>query len=450
MMFENYIKRGLGRAVTLLGGQTDKSPYRQPLIDYITDKKVKSYVSGEYKKQLIDCFDDKKELSREISEKLLGQIANGENISEIPLLILLGYGDAARDETETLYHSSYAELLDFTKQDDSDEKYPPCSIQYFSAVVALGRFLKVDRARIKQILFDIADLFDYSDAPAIPCYQNPLYSVMDGMERAAFYSLLDEVTAEHKHGEKLDIRKEFFTLSDIKPDPDIVAEDIMNSDKDNFPQMFVSFAHAPERVVRNVAEDILSERYDKEHRLYMMSFFTYGLSPDIEPPMFPSDLDPTLVIKWADSEKDNLTDDRQKCGTAEKLFEFMCYVHHLSVRNYAKQLLADHESKPILRQYAMRMLYGNNYQPEDKANLITLLQSDSPEKFAVIDAVIRNTRLMKYDFPEDVYSLAFCEAQPDTRERLVEALAASGHIPDRIKEECRLDGNRRIRKFVIE
>lgn len=119
MMFENYLKRGIGRAVTLLSEQTDKTPYRQPLIDFITDKTTIHRVLGVYEKQLIDCFDDREVLSAEISGILFSQIADGDNTVSIPLLMELGYTEQVRGKIEALNTSSYSELIEFTKHDNS-------------------------------------------------------------------------------------------------------------------------------------------------------------------------------------------------------------------------------------------------------------------------------------------------------------------------------------------
>lgn len=450
LMFTGYLKRGRGRAFTLLSEQTDKTPYRRLLIDFITNTTQHYRVLGAYEKKLIDCFDDRQTLSAEIAGILLSQISVGKNTVSIPLLTELGYAEEARHRIEQLYTESYFELAEFTKHGSSEEKYPPCACRYFAAVASLGRYLKVDRERMKKALFDMADLFCYSDKPVVPCYQNPLFLVMDGMKRDEFYFLLDEVIAEHKNGAKLDIRQELEQMSKPVPDPGIVAEDIVNSTIDDFDRLFVSFASAPEREKLNVAYELLKTQ-DVERRLYLMLFFMEGY-PGIEPPAFP--LDPTPIINIADESLQIFREAAASNSVTEtkeyRYLSFLSHIRHAAVRAYAKKLMKKAENDEILMQFALKMLWGANYIPEDRAEFADFLKKYPVLRPTMIDIFIANIRKKTPDFLLELCPFVFAEADPRQREELVKALAANGELPESIRKECRFDAEKRIRKIAEE
>ena len=68
--FESYLKKGLGRAILFLKEEPDKTPFREAAFRYLTS----GYFNGvTYALDLIDCFDDRDALAKEVAEQNLKQ-----------------------------------------------------------------------------------------------------------------------------------------------------------------------------------------------------------------------------------------------------------------------------------------------------------------------------------------------------------------------------------------
>ena len=454
--FDSYVRKGLGRAIIFLREQTDKTPYRKPLIDLLTGDSMRGHFWAEYKKELIDCFDDRDEIASEIAKANLTLMEKGEtHLTNIGLLVLLGYREAVIEIAERQYHKSYAELVEFTKRGDSDEKYPPCACEYFNIASILAR-CKIDNARMKQILNDMADLYRYSDYPVIPEYQNPLFMMMDGFGRDALYQLLNEVVAEHPCGNKLDKhspRAQLCTPYPPQPLENITTEDILACENFNeeYAQLYVSFRQADKSVVREVAEQILNEP-DRKRQLHWLSFFTTAISPDFIPPVFP--LDPTTLVEMVvqlesviyQDPHSPLADDAARCLNA------LMYIQHPSVKSLGKRMLENNACPKRFRNYALHMFYGANYTSEDReAFTAVLLSESSTDRFVCFHIYGDLIRRKTPDVPLDLIPYVF-EACDDlsVRHDFVKALVEGNALSDEIKTECSLDAAQRTRRLVME
>jgi len=451
--FKIYVRKGLGRAIILLRKQEDKSPYRQPLIDYITKENIRGRFLGEYEKQLIDCFDDREELCDEIANSLLEQMKQGDiRILSFPLLVLMGYEDEAIEIIEHQYRISYAELTEFTKNRASDEKYPDCAGKYFYAASVLAHS-NVGKDRIKQILIDMADLFRYSDRPVVPGYQNPLFLMMNGYGKDALNQLSDEVIAEHPFGSKFEkfcLRSE---LRDYPPKPleSITAEDVLSCEKfdEGYDRLFVTFMQADKSVICEVAKRILEET-DRKRQLHWLSFFTNAISPDIDPPAFP--LDPTPLIEIVERSESKIYQDPRipLADEAERYLNALEFVRHPSIKAFGKKMLENPECPKRFRNYALHMFYDANYTSEDRDAFAALLLSEnSPDRFVLFNILVRLIRKNTPDIPLDLIPYVF-EATEDRfiRSELVEALIEIDALPKEIKDECRWDCFKKTRDLV--
>lgn len=449
--FKGYLEKGIGRAVILLKKQEDKSPFWQPLFDHITGYDPRYRLPGAFEKELIECFDDSAEKAKELAGVLLSKIERGENTACVKLLIELGYGDAVLNAVEGMYKRSYAELLDFCEKGDSEEKYPTCSIHYADAVIALFRASK-DRQRLKQALFDMADLYDHTDHPVVPEERNPLFVSMDVMGKTEMFVLLDEVAREHPHGKKLDIRNtRHHIIPKWPPSPidDLTAADIIESDDrdlDRYLRLFVSFAKADEDLVKEVSEKLLAEK-DIMRQIHLMSFFVEVI-PEIKPAEFT--LDPSVIVEFADKNKENVADlSTSRFTDADHYFRFLCYVRHPCVRSFAQRLLAEHGDIPALRLYGMKMLYGVNYEPKDREGLAKLILSDDPrEKDAAFAIFTQLIRCKTPGSPTELVSYVFENIHGITRRSFVSALIEGEKMTKEILEECRYDADPFIRKLA--
>lgn len=449
--FESYVRKGLGRAITLLKEQADKKPYRKILIDMLTDDNLLHRFLGEYEKDLIDCFDDRDDVAREFAQTCLATMESSEiSLINIYLLVLLGYRDAVIELAERRYSKSYAALLELTKRGDSDEKYPPCAGEYFRAASALAR-CKVDSTRMKQILIDIADLYRYSECPVVPEYQNPLYVIRDGYGEA-LSPLADAIIAEHPHGSKFE--KHVPKLSQFPPEPleNITAEDILASERfgGNYARLHVSFMNADESVVRAVAERILNEP-DRKRQLHWLTFFTSAILPETVPPVFP--LDPTPLVETViQLEPVMYSESSSHDNDATRYLNALSFMRHPSVKSLAKRILENEECPLHIHNRALHMFYGANYMPEDREAFTELLLSESSPDRAMLfhiysDLIGRKTP----DIPLDIIPYVFeacCD--PWIRQVFVKALIKADALPDEIKAECTLDASKFTRRLVAE
>lgn len=450
--FESYVRKGLGRAIILLKEEENKEPYRKLLIDMLTDDDLSGRFWGEYEKELIDCFDDRDDVAREIAEANLALMERGRsNILMVGLLVLLGYRDAVAEIAERRYRKSYAELLELTKRGDSDEKYPPCAGEYFkisSDLAACG----VDSARMKQILTDMADLYRYSECPVVPEYQNPLFTILDKYGKDALSPLIDEVVREHPCGSKFE--RHVPKLSQFPPEPleNITAEDILASEKfgGEYGRLHVSFMNADESVVRAVAERILSEP-DRKRQLHWLTFFTPMISPETVPLVFP--LDPTPLVETViQLEPVMYSESSSHYNEATRYLDALMFMRHPSVKSLAKRMLENEECPDYIRSYALQMFYGANYSSEDREEFTSLLLSESsPDRNVLfrIYAVLIGQKTP--DLPLDLIPYVF-EAcgHPWFRYILVKEFIKADALPDEIRAECTLDASKYIRQLVAE
>jgi hypothetical protein len=448
--FESYVRKGLGRAITLLKEQADKKPYRKILIDMITDENLLYRFLGEYEKDLIDCFDDRDDVAREIAEVCLATMESGEiSLINTGLLVLLGYRDAVVEIAERRYSKTYAELLELTKRGDSDEKYPPCAEEYFRLTSALAH-CKVDSARMKQILIDMADLYRYSECPVVE-YQNPIFTIMDGYGKDALYPLIDEVVAKHPCGNKFVRPIPMHSQFPPKPLKNVTAEEILACEgfNEDYGYLHASFMNADESVVRAVAERVLNES-DRKLQLHWLTFFTPAYF-GVFPPIFP--LDPTPLVETViELEPVMYSDSSHHGNDATRYLNVLSLMRHPSVKSLAKRILENEECPLHIHNRALHMFYGANYMPEDREAFTELLLSESSPDRAILfhiyaDLIGRKTP----DIPLDLIPYVFeacCD--PWIRQVFVKALIKADALPDEIKAECTLDASKFTRKLVAE
>ena len=436
--FENYLKKGLGRGLTLLRKEPDKTPYRQTVLDCYRKNQAHRTLSV-YDAEIIRCFPDADALSAEIAVALFDELKKGEKFHEIPMLVELGYKDTVSAIVEMLYSKAYAELLEFTQRGDSEERYPACAVSYIAAVDSLG-YLQVSRERMKRAMLDTADLYLFSKNPVVPTYQSPWFSVQNGYGRVKTDELAEEVAREHPHGQRM---FEEYMQGRVSHEPryTITAQQIFDAYRKPFdPDMYVAFAHATEDVIRAVAEEILREE-DVERRLYLMGFFDGFIAFQ---PKFP--LDPTPLIDVAKSLRPVSPENRQEYGIVSAYYSFLGKVRHPEVRALGQKILADKGADYYPRELAAKMVFGANFEKEDAPAFIEYLKTSGSSG---ISAVPIRALDMGYDLPDEVIECAFVFAESN-RLSLVKKLLEKGKLPDALREECRLDANMYVRKLVAE
>ena len=449
--FCEYFKNGLGRAVILLKKQNDKTPFKEAFWNvFLKPDKERNYhrVFGVYEKEILDVFGDKNftgKVCNVLLEKLSSEL--GFN-STIPLLILLGERKRVESIMEERYKKAYNALVEYSNKEWDGEYYPQCAIEYNQTVAALGRFLKVGDKKVKEILYDIADLFDYSNAPVIPTYQNPLYNLWDGVGHDHFFMLLDEVIAEHKYGSKIDIRKHFYCSK--KSDNYIpTIEEIKKYDSLNEESLylFANFHNSSNETVQEVAKELLNST-DIVKRNYYLNYFTYSNSHEDFPVEFP--LDPTPLIKIVEDENFKIKFDPNPTASYNILV-ILANMRHEKARELGLKLFCDNTISDELRNFALMIRFGKNYIAEyDKADFAALLRSPvKRESNCMIGIFIDNIKNGVKDIPIELVPYAFKKCGPTQRECLCKALIEKNLMPDELKVECLNDSNINIRNMFL-
>ncbi len=451
--FCDYYKKGLGRAITLLKKQADKTPYKEAFAEMIlSEKEAKGHARclDIYEKDIIDVFDDdgfKEKIVKTFLDRLDSELGYH---TAIPLLILLGYRDKAEEIVERRYKESYAQLLEYTQKAWDGEKYPPFAKTYMQMASTLGRFLKAGDERIKQILFDIADLFDYSEYPVIPTYQNPLFSIWDGIGRDHFPLILDEAVKEHKNGKFIDIRQQILYQSNIKYPP-VTIEEILKHNNINGENFYLveGFKDSRQEVIKAVAKAALEET-DMTKKLYLLEYFTNQMAHDIPPVEFPLDIEPLIKLM----EEENFDGEGRTPCLTYAVWTICTHkrckaAHDLGVRMYFNN------QSDGLRVHSIPIRFGKNYIPEiDKGDFVALLRAENTkEQYMAIQVFIDDLKYGIDDLPLDLIPYIFANIHPGyafLRKELCQVLIKKELMPEELKLECLYDADKNIRELFLK
>ena len=449
--FCEYFKKGLGKAVTLLKKQSDKSKYKNAFSEMLlkpVHQRNYHRIFGIYEKEILDVISDKG-FSEKIAETLLEKLhAEFGFNSSIPLLILLGYRQRVEEIMENRYRIAYNKLVEYSKKEWDGEYYPSVASEYFQTTTALARFLKVGDKRIKGILSDIADLFDYCEYPVIPTYQNPMYILWDSVGKEHFFLLLDEIISEHKNGSKIDFRKEIYFGKDCEYHVPTI-EEIKKYDSLNNESMhlFSNFHNASKETVEAVANELINTT-DIIKRNYYLTFFTYSNSVYDDPVEFP--LDPSPLIKWVEDDNYDIKEESLHTQT-EKVLQILANMKHEKAREVGLKLFYDNTTSEQLRNYAFDIRFGKNYSPEnDKADFAALLRSPIKiEQFWMIGIFIKNIKNNVPGIPTEYIQYAFERSEISQRYYLCKTLIEKNMFPEELKNECLNDANVKIRNLFL-
>lgn len=438
--FRDYYTKGLGRAIILLKQQADKEPFKKVFLDCVFGNKR---LMGVYEKELIDIFDDEglraeieargfDDLEREMPRTVL-----------IPVLLLFGHRERVEEIIERRYREAYAQLLEYTKKPWDGDKYPPFARVYMEIAATIGRCLKAGDERIKRLLFDIADLFEYCEHPVVPTWQNPLFCIWDGVGEH-FFVILDEVVKEHEKGRLIDIRREMIRCDQAKKPP--TAEEILAQrswTKENW-WMVDGFARADEETVRTVAAALISEK-DLSGKLYLLHLFM--ISPHDENQVeFPLDVEP--LIEFAKQSNYDLNSPH-----VEAVLQILSNKRSEAAREVGVRLLKEADSTGALREHARKIRFGKNYIPElDREEFEELLCSqDKADRFTALSILIGNIRNGVEGLPLEVIPEVLSEIGDGwSRFDLCKVLCDRELMPEELKEECRYDSNGKIRELFVK
>jgi len=452
--FAAYYEKGLGRVFLRLKRQSERGRYRQVLLTCMLEKRTPRRVLSTYEKELIDLIDDPDYTDR-VAEHLLCALSETGESGGIPLLGMLGRRAQVEEIVEEQYRSAYAALLDYTKRPWDGDRYPPCADRYIKAVLALGE-MKVGDLRIKQMISDMADLYEYSDSPVVPTWQSPLYRLWDIVGRDFFFLLQDEVVAEHPHGARIDLRKEVHFAPRERPSyPPMEDRALMEAifshncmDKNVYP-LLERFFEAGDGVKEAVAAAAIAER-DPALRRYLLSYFA-KTTPYYENPV-PFPLDPTPLVQVA-REEDYSTENREESPITPPLLEILRQKPFSAGRDMALEILAKERYGGRLRENALWIRFGTNYDPKrDVGDFVALIRSpDQAEAELGMQIMIRNLEQETPGLPLDLIPYVFANLpKRHDRLRLCQVLARRDMMPRELWEECRYDIDPKIRALARE
>ncbi len=452
--FCNYYKKGLGKAIVELKKQEDKTLFKEPFLECIFEENHR--VLNFYEKEILDIFGDEK-FTKEIEEKLLDKLRTKVSCKPIPLLILMGKRHEVEEIIENYYKTSYEALTQYTKKPWDGDKYPPCAREYMTASAILGRYLKVGDKRIKEILFDIASLYEYMDFPVIPTYQNPLFQIWDGVGRYHFFMILDEVIKEHKYGKKIDLRNEIVSISGDdkihiaeKADISDLAEEIIKSNCFRYDLLNLWLETNDEETIERVARAAIEET-EVRKKADLLLYFSELLEL---PKKFPLDVSP--LVEWLEKENycfSELGDDVSRDVTRH-IFDILKYNRQDICRKVGLKMFCDERfQKGELRSLALEIRFGINYVPkEDKDDFLSLFHSPNEnDRIIAVQILERDIRLGVEGLPLEMIPVAL-ESILDCQSRyfFCELLAEKGIFPEELKEEFLHDYDMSTRELFLK
>ena len=285
--FESYLKKGLGRAILLLKEEPHKTPFREVAFRYLTS----GYFNGvTYALDLIDCFDDRDALAKEVAEQNLKQCRTFEQACDVPLLIALGYQKEYTEIIEEHYRTYRDKILSFSKDEPCTQEMHGICSRYLGAVYGVLKDTVITKERVRAMLPDVVHYFDLirdwdlhrGDAVVILNCIAPLWE-------NGFDSLLSEIASLP---ESKCFVEEISKWKTEEPNPDITCNEIISAlplSRFTGDHYRTSFCLASSAVVKEIAETAL-DTDDLSARSDLLSLFSYNqiIGDELKsPPAFP-------------------------------------------------------------------------------------------------------------------------------------------------------------------
>ncbi|MBQ8746665.1 MAG: helix-turn-helix transcriptional regulator [Clostridia bacterium] len=455
--FAEDISKGLGRAILTVCKAEDKAPYRKALVSFIADQsaltgKWISPTFDAYLFELIRLFPDSDSIIAEITPLLFSYLKEGRKLVSLPLLLRLGYEEEVRAIMEEMYKTAYDGLVKYEKAGaDGDASH--LAHLFTCAAESQVHELHGGEARAKEILLDIADLYDYTDAPFLSVKFNPVLGLVRNDE--TLLRLLEQIAAEHRNGQKL-LAHNTTSLHDPSLTPakeNLTLADLLTVKVENSESYYAvskAFLDAPDSLVRAFAEEIVKEK-DPKKLGGLLAPFNFGIRTSRvdkkKAPVFP--LDPTPLIEIAEQNTD--TDPKTGFLPPEiaELYIFLAHLRHPAVRAWGERLYTA-EGKNLC-SYAV-IAFENNYVPKDGAYLERMAKEapypmrnfcrQTAERLIAAEADGISEELMRYCF----YNTENCYS----RLRIVHAWLKRGTMPADVREDCLYAGYDEIRRLVKE
>ncbi len=449
--FKSYLEKGLGRAILLLKEEPDKTPFREVALRYLTS----GYYNGfSYALDLLDCFDDRDTLAKEVAEQNLKQGRSFEGACDVPLLTALGYQKEYTEIIEEHYRTYRDKILSFSKDESCTQEIHGICSRYLGAVYGVLKDTVISKERVQEMLSDIVHYFDLvrdwdlhrGDAVVILNCIAPLWE-------NDFDSLLLEIASLPESKCFVD---EISKWKTEEPNPDITCNEIISAlPLSRFADDYyrTSFCLASPDVVKEIAEMALNTD-DLSVRSDLLSLFSYNqiIGDELKtPPAFPF---PERLINIATDEFLNL--EESKMEYIHCLLRVLMNTRHPKLAALGR-LLRNSPNHYSFRGYGWTML-GNNYSVDDRDELIAALTTESTDIengsgtfYSALGAMLRATEKSADGLPLDLLPSFWADMPHDGwRVRIATILLKYDIMPEDIRKECRYDRSEAIRKLVEE
>jgi len=448
--FESYLKKGLGRAILLLRQEPDKTPFREAAFRYLTS----GYFNGvTYALDLIDCFDDRDALAKEVAEQNLKQCRTFEQACDVPLLIALGYQKEYTEIIEKHYCTYRDKILSLDKNAPFTQEIHGICSRYLGAVYGVLKDTVITKERVRAMLPDIVHYFDLirdwdlhrGDAVVILNCIAPLWE-------NSFDSLLSEIALLPKGKYFVE---EISKWNAKEPNPDITCNEIISAlplSRFTDDHYRTSFCLASSAVVKEIAETAL-DTDDLSARSALLSLFSYNqiIGDELKtPPAFPF---PERLIDIATDEIEHL--EVSKLEYVHSILRVLNKLRHHKLAALGRRL---RNSPPhfSFRGYGWTIL-GNNYTAEDREELtVALSESKDIENgdctfYSALGAMLSAAERSADGLPLELL-LSFWTEMPRNRwrQKIAEILLKYDMMPEDIRKECRYDRSEAIRNLIKE
>ncbi|MBQ4043704.1 MAG: hypothetical protein IJD06_06880 [Clostridia bacterium] len=451
--FRHAAELGLGRALTAM--RADPLRYRETLIEVLA-LRVQYRSDCIYDVELLSCLPEPETAVRQIYEAVLPELKKGNRNGHIPLLIAFGFWEELCTALQPQYEQNLRQLRSRLRDGIREGEYPACANRYWCSVFQLTHY-RTDADRVRRILSDLADLYDYVGDGDVPIYLKATLLAVH-MDKAEWSALLTEVASRHRNGRKLlenGTEEETHWPDPPKKIPDLTADDICSGQffGQRYGDLLLSFAEADESTVRAVAQRALEEA-DPVRRYQLLSLFAYAAKGK-NPPAFP--FEPSVLIDLAERIRPENSSEAQEDFFV--ILDILRLIRHPLVREYGETLLRQFpvetpfvSDRPMsIRDCGMWIRYGANYSASDRAEFAAWLTggSEYDQKTARI-IFLNHIRKNTPDLPMELLENLYTHCYPNNRGALVNALLLRGELPDWMRQECLLDSNPAIRKMVQE
>lgn len=446
--FESYLQKGLGRAILLLRQEPDKTPFREAAFRYLTS----GYFNGvTYALDLLDSFDDRDDLAKEVAEQNLKQGRTFEEACDVPLLIALGYQKEYTEIIEKHYCTYRDKILSLDKNAPFTQEIRGICSRYLGAVYGVLKDTVITKERVRAMLPDVVRYFDLirgwdlhrGDTVVILNCIAPLWE-------NDFDSLLLEIASLPESKYFVD---EISKWKTEEPNPDITCDEIMSAlPLSRFTNDYyrTCFCLASSDVVKEIAEIALNTD-DISIRSNLLSLFSYNqiIGDELkEAPEFPF---PERLIDIATDELSQLEE--------SKMEYIHCLLRVLMTARHPKlvgmgRLLRSSPSHFSFRGYGWSMM-RNNYTAEDCEELSTALteskdtENDNSAFYSALGTMLSIAETSADDLPLDLLPSFWAEMPHERwRKMIAETLLKYDRMPEDIRKECRYERGEAIRKLV--